>query len=1138
MVALEGGRFATSDLNDLYRRVINRNNRLKKLIDLRAPQVIIRNEKRMLQEAVDALFDNGRRGRVIKGTNSRPLKSLSDTIKGKQGRFRQNLLGKRVDYSGRSVIVVGPELHLHECGLPKKMALELFKPFIFSELEARGLATNIKVAREMLDLAKEDSPVWDILAQVIQDHPVMLNRAPTLHRLGIQAFQPRLVDGNAIQLHPLVCVAFNADFDGDQMAVHVPLSPAAILEAQYLMLSARNLRSPANGKPVTVPQQDVVLGVYYLTFSKPGRRGEGKQFMTIDEVLRAFNRELLEIQTPIELWYEGQLVDIDNAKNPNNIIDMETKSHRGWLKTTVGRVIFNDAIPVPEDRDSTFYNGLLRKSGLLSMIDRYLREFDSISTVHLLDAIKAVGFEYATLSGISFGMDDMVIPEKKYTLVDDAADQVMVVEQQYKDGEITASDRYNKVIEIWNKCTDDVADAMKANLEKVNAKSYHLNPIFVMADSGARGSDKQLSQLAGMRGLMMKPSGEVIESPITANFKEGLTVMQYFSSTHGARKGLADTALKTSDSGYLTRRLVDVAQDVIIRETDCGTLNGIWSESIIERGQVVESLADRIVGRVGLEDVYDPYDDDKLIVEADDLITEELADDVQNAGVVKVKIRSVLTCESSHGVCQKCYGIDLSTGQMVDKGVAVGVIAAQSIGEPGTQLTMRTFHVGGAASSSDVDRAHATKRGGKVKFEGIQRAVNSKGEQIVTKRSGSINILDEDGNIRESNTVVRGAHLLVKEGDVVEPETVLAEWDPYNDMIVSEIDGEISFKDLVKDLTMIEETDPETGFSVNKVMYADDDHNPQLIIKEGKEQKSYDMPANAILLSSNHDEIKAGDFLAKIPRMLTHSSDITGGLPRVVNLFEARRPKDPAVVTEIDGVVQLGKRTKGQRIVYVVDQHTNEKRKYTIPRGRYILFGDGDEIRAGEALADGAISPHDILAIKGHHELQKFLVQEVQQVYRQQGVGINDKHLEVIIRQMLRWMVIEDQVGDTPFVCGDWVDRFEYNRVNQETDSLGGEPAKGRPILVGITKAALSTSFISAASFQETAKILTNAAVRGEIDFLRGLKENVIIGKLIPAGTGFRDHRSVELAYDKTFKSNSGGDVFEDLKQEGKFRQL
>jgi len=1110
LVPLDGGRFATSDLNDLYRRVINRNNRLKKLMELRAPEVIVRNEKRMLQEAVDALFDNGRRGRVLRGVNNRPLKSLSGTLKGKQGRFRQNLLGKRVDYSGRSVIVVGPELKLHQCGLPKKMALELFKPFIYNQLEKQQHAATIKQAREMVE--RQEPVVWDILEEVIREHPVLLNRAPTLHRLGIQAFEPVLVEGKAIKIHPLVCTAFNADFDGDQMAVHIPLSPEAQIEAAVLMLASNNILSPANGQPIAVPSQDIVLGCYYLTRDKPGAKGEGRVFASLDEVLLALDAKEVTTQTPIKLRIKGDFIDLTQEHDTQDILSAAVQENiYRVINTTVGRVIFNDQIP----EGLPFINGTMKKKGLTSIVNYCHIRLGHEMTVKMLDDLKTLGFLYATKAGISIGIDDLVTPEAKKTLVATAETDVIDVEQQYLDGVITNGERYNKVIAIWSEVTDKVAKEMFKAMDQREKDLDELNPILVMSDSGARGSAQQIRQLAGMRGLMAKPDGSIIETPIRANFREGLNVLQYFISTHGARKGLADTALKTADSGYLTRRLVDVAQDVIISEPDCGTLRGISATAIIEGGEEIESLRDRIVGRTSLDDVIDPVEG-RVIVEVGEEIDEDLAAEIQRSGVQRVRIRSVLTCESRRGCCIKCYGRNLATGRPVDIGEAVGVIAAQSIGEPGTQLTMRTFHIGGTARLEESSK-HEARVDGTIKYVDVITVKNRKGEIIAMNRNGAIIILDERGREVARYQMVYGAHIHIEEGKRVKQDQMLATWDPYTFAILTEVAGQIKFQDLKEGMTVDEEVDEVTGQSRMVVKDSPDEKKqPRLEIRSGsKVLKTYQMPVRANLMVTDGDVVEPGDVIAKIPRETTKTKDITGGLPRVVELFEARKPGEPAIMSEIDGIVELGAIAKGKRKL-IITGNDGEQREYDIPRGTHINVQEGDRVKAGEALMDGPLNPHDILRVLGMNKLQEYIVNEVQEVYRLQGVNINDKHIEVIVRQMLRWVKIRE-VGDTEFLLDEQVDRFRFSDENERVRDLDGELSQAEPLLLGITKASLSTdSFISAASFQETTRVLTEAAISGRVDHLRGLKENVIMGRLIPAGTGMEYYRNVTVERDET----------------------
>jgi DNA-directed RNA polymerase subunit beta' len=1111
LVPLDGGRFATSDLNDLYRRVINRNNRLKKLIELHAPDVIVRNEKRMLQEAVDALFDNGRRGRVLRGANNRPLKSLSDTLKGKQGRFRQNLLGKRVDYSGRSVIVVGPELKLHQAGLPKKMALELFKPFIYHRLEQRGHCTTIKQAKELVE--QQDPVVWDILEEVIRDHPILLNRAPTLHRLGIQAFEPVLVEGKAIRIHPLVCTAFNADFDGDQMAVHIPLSPEAQIEASTLMLASNNILSPAHGSPIATPSQDMVLGLYYLTKARKGTKGEGRTFASMDDVMIALEMGEVETLTPIRLRYTGRVIDLTKAYDSQEILQTEPVEYsKQYMDTTVGRVILNDVLP----EEMPFINGLLKKKGLTQLVQYCYLQFGLQTTVSMLDEIKSLGFLYATRAGVSIGIDDMVVPATKQTLVRDAEKAVMEVQQQYLDGAITQGERYNKIIEIWAKVTERVSEEMFKRMEEDDRTGAYLNPIYIMADSGARGSRQQIRQLSGMRGLMAKPSGEIIETPITANFREGLNVLQYFISTHGARKGLADTALKTADSGYLTRRLVDVAQDVIITERDCGTMEGIDVEEIREAGETIERLGDRIVGRVALDDVRD-YENN-VIVAANQEINEDLAAQIEKAGIERVRIRSVLTCESRRGVCELCYGRNLATRRLVERGEAVGVIAAQSIGEPGTQLTMRTFHIGGAATRAAEQSTQDAKSNGFIRYIDVNTVRTVRGEIVAMNRTGKIAVVDDKGREKERYQVVYGAKILVEDGAPVSTNQKLLEWDPYTFSILTEVSGVVKFRDMIENLTIKEQVDEITGLSQWVVVDSPDEKKlPSVVVApqghhSRSEEKRYLMPTNAHLMVSDGDEVHAGDVLAKIPRATTKTKDITGGLPRVVELFEARKPRETATIAEINGTVKYGEIAKGHRKIYIISEDGTEQREYSLPRGVHIKVQEGERVQAGDALVDGPLNPHDILRVKGNKELQKYLVNEIQEVYRLQGVNINDKHLEVIVRQMLRWIKVTD-IGDTEFLPEEVVDRFKFREENERVIRAGGRPAEGASVLLGITKASLSTdSFISAASFQETTRVLTEASINGKVDYLRGLKENVIMGRLIPAGTGMEYYRRVKIA--------------------------
>ena len=1107
LVPLDGGRFATSDLNDLYRRVINRNNRLKRLMELQAPEVIIRNEKRMLQEAVDALFDNGRRGRAIAGPNKRPLKSLSDMLKGKSGRFRQNLLGKRVDYSGRSVIVVGPELRLHQCGLPKKMALELFKPFIYNKLEEQGFVTTIKSAKKMVE--KERPEVWDVLEEVIKEHPVMLNRAPTLHRLGIQAFEPVLIEGKAIQLHPLVCTAFNADFDGDQMAVHLPLSIESQVEARVLMMSTNNILSPANGKPIIVPSQDMVLGIYYMTREKFFAVGEGKILASPEEVRIAFDAGAIDLQARIKV----RMRNLASDEAPQII------------ETTTGRIILREILPgtVPYSA----INKVMTKKELSALVDICYRLAGNKETVLLADKLKEIGFRYSNLAGISICINDMVIPEGKPAIIDKATEEVKEIQNQYTEGLITDGERYNKVIDIWAKANEEIGKEMLDNLSRETlispdgkeVKSPSFNAIHMMADSGSRGSAAQIRQLAGMRGLMAKPSGEIIETPITANFREGLTVLQYFISTHGARKGLADTALKTANSGYLTRRLVDVAQDAIITERDCGTLDGLLVSALTEGGEIIEHIGDRILGRVALDDILDPVTGE-ILVPANNDIDETLVKRIEDAGLEKVKIRSVLTCQSRRGICAMCYGRDLARGHLVNMGEAVGVIAAQSIGEPGTQLTMRTFHIGGTASRRAEQTSLEARNEGKVKFININSVVNADGHHIVMNRNGEIAIVDETGRERERYGIVYGAKIKAHPDGLVKPGESLAEWDPYTMPILTEVSGKVKFGDIIEGVTMEEQLDDVTGLSRKVIIESrDPDKRPRITLKEesGKTVKigeslmgRYFLPVGANISVQDDTVINAGDVIAKIPRETTKTKDITGGLPRVAELFEARKPKDFAVISEIDGVVTFGKDAKGKRKV-IITPDLGEPKEYLIPKGKHISVHESDHVRAGEALMDGSSNPHDILRVLGQKELAKYLVDEVQEVYRLQGVKINDKHIETIVRQMLRRVRIKD-VGDSNLLIDDQLERYIFEDENERVFKKGGRPAIAEPLLLGITKASLSTeSFISAASFQETTKVLTQASIEGKVDSLRGLKENVIMGRLIPAGTGLARYRNLKL---------------------------
>jgi DNA-directed RNA polymerase subunit beta' len=1103
LVPLDGGRFATSDLNDLYRRVINRNNRLKRLLELNAPDIIVRNEKRMLQEAVDVLFDNGRRGKVVTGANKRPFKSLSDMLKGKQGRFRQNLLGKRVDYSGRSVIVVGPDLRLHQCGLPKKMALELFKPFIYNKLDEKGMVTTIKSAKKMVE--RETPEVWDALDEVVREYCIILNRAPTLHRLGMQAFEPILIEGKAIQLHPLVCTAFNADFDGDQMAVHIPLSLEAQIEARVLMMSTNNILSPANGDPIIVPSQDIVLGIYYMTRERPFSKGEGKIFSSPEEVRVAYDAGELDLHAGIKVRIDGKITP-----------------------TTTGRILLYEVIPektIPFE----LVNKVMTKKELRFLINESHRKAGIKTTVILGDRLKDIGYKYATLSGISISMKDMVIPSAKEQIIQDAEKEVKKIEEQYIDGLITDGEKYNKVVDIWAKSTENVASEMMKEMEtevvegprSQKAEVTGFNPVYMMSDSGARGSKDQMRQLAGMRGLMAKPSGEIIETPITSNFREGLTVLQYFISTHGARKGLADTALKTANSGYLTRRLVDVSQEAIITEEDCGTMDGIWVEALVEGGEILQRVGERILGRVALEDIYDPVTDE-LLVRANEEIGEEEVRKIEEAGIERARIRSVLTCEAKRGVCRACYGRDLAHGHQVNLGEAVGVIAAQSIGEPGTQLTMRTFHIGGTASKRVEQSTVQPRNEGQIKFINLRTVERLDGDLAAMNRNGEIAILGKGQREVERYPIIYGAKLKVRDGQQVKPGEVLAEWDPFTIPIITEVPGTVKFGDVLEGRTMQEKRDMVTG-KISRVIVEsrDVDVRPRISIKdssgrtaslsESKKAKArYYLPVGAIIMVNEGDSVGPGAVLGKIPRETTKTKDITGGLPRVAELFEVRKPKETAIISEIDGVVSFGKYTKGKRKMTITPD-VGEPVNYFVPRGKHVSVLDGDYVRAGEALMDGSADPHDILKIRGLKELAKYLVNEVQEVYRLQGVKINDKHIEVIVRQMVRQVSVTDP-GDSQFLLGDNVEKWRFEEENRKIAEKGGRPALARPLLLGITKASLNTeSFISAASFQETTKVLSDASIAGKIDFLKGLKENVIMGRLIPAGTGLREYRNVDI---------------------------
>ena len=1209
LVPLEGGRFATSDLNDLYRRVINRNNRLKRLLDLRAPNIIIRNEKRMLQEAVDVLFDNGRYGRVVTGPNRRPLKSLSDALRGKQGRFRQNLLGKRVDYSGRSVIVVGPELRLHQCGLPKKMALELFKPFVFYRLEEKGLVTTVKSAKKLVE--RETPEVWDTLDEVVKEYPVILNRAPTLHRLGLQAFEPILIEGKAIQLHPLVCTAFNADFDGDQMAVHVPLSIESQIEARVLMLSSNNILSPAHGDPIIVPTQDIVLGIYYMTREVAGVKGEGKIFANPEEVRSAYDsdevdlhakiivridgervettvgriilREILPHETVVQLSHievssekeaESAMADLKEGTDFAQVAQAISKSRDRAQDGDMGFILREQLEEVygiiPSDIDAIFsldvgemsdvintngdyhifklldkrvelpfelINRVMDKKALSLLTNYCYRTLGGKATVILSDRLKDMGYRFATQAGISICVDDMVIPEKKWEIIEKAGQDVAQINEQYTEGLITRGEKYNKVVDIWAKATTQVANEMMQKMKEAPiededgklkprrteewAEEGSFNPIYMMADSGSRGSKDQMRQLAGMRGLMAKPSGEIIETPITANFREGLSVLQYFSSTHGARKGLADTALKTANSGYLTRRLVDVAQDCVTVEEDCHTLTGIEVEALIEAGEIIQRVGERVLGRVALEDIRDPYTDEVLVY-ANEEIDEGKVSAIDQAGITKVKIRSVLTCKSRDGVCCKCYGRDLAYGQPVEVGTPIGILAAQSIGEPGTQLTMRTFHIGGTARSAAEQADRRAVNAGRIKYLGVNTVEIANNEFVVMNRQGGeFAIVDDQGRERERYPVIYGAHFTVKDGQEVNSGDLLVRWDPYTTPILTEADGVVKFGDVLPGSTMQEKVDPVTGKASQVIVqHKDADVRPRISIKDENNKTAklpsggnarYFLPVAAILMVSEGNTVSAGDVIAKLPRETTKTKDITGGLPRVAELFECRKPKEAAILSEIDGYVSISKGAKGRQKVTVMPPDVGEKKEYLIPRGKHISVLEGDYLRAGDPLMGGSANPHDILNIMGERDLARYLVDEVQEVYRLQGVRINDKHIEVIVRQMLERVKIVDP-GDTDFILEEHVEKRRFEDVNKEVLARGGAPAVAKPLLLGITKASLSTeSFISAASFQETTKVLTEASIAGKVDYLKGLKENVIMGRIIPAGTGMKKYRSARI---------------------------
>jgi DNA-directed RNA polymerase subunit beta' len=1099
LVPLEGGRFATSDLNDLYRRVINRNNRLKNLLQLKTPEVIIRNEKRMLQEAVDALFDNGRHGRAVTGAGNRSLKSLSDMLKGKSGRFRQNLLGKRVDYSGRSVIVIGPELKLHQCGLPKKMALVLFEPFIIRRLKELGYVHTVRSAKKMIE--RQTTEVWDILEEVTRGHPVMLNRAPTLHRLSVQAFEPQLIEGEAIRIHPLVCTAYNADFDGDQMAVHVPLSVEAQMEARLLMMAPNNIFSPSSGKPIITPTQDITLGCYYLTAEPknplPANLNTLKLFGSKTEVVFAYSDGAVYTHERIRL------------ANP----DLGRKSefgdmNRRVIETTVGRVLFSEIWP-PE---MGMPNKVVRKSELGDLIWRCYKIAGHEKTVIMLDKLKELGFREATKAGVSIGIDDMIIPKEKDQEIDAAQKQIREVEKQYRKGVITPGERYNKIVDIWTHCTDQIANVMLRTLEQNQGKK-EFNPVSLMVDSGARGNRQQVRQLAGVRGLMAKPSGDIIEKPILSNFREGLTVLEYFISTHGARKGLADTALKTADSGYMTRKLVDVAQDVIIRESDCGTTNGIWVQAIYEGEDEVVKLGERLIGRHSCDDIFNPQAPKEYLVRSGEEIDEIKAKAIDASGVEKVKIRSVLTCESKQGVCMSCYGRNLATGLKVKLGEAVGIIAAQSIGEPGTQLTMRTFHIGGTASQVFKQPQIKAKFDGLLRYNELRCVQLEDGNNIVLNKNGSVSILADDGRELEAHNIVIGAVISVPEGQKVKKGDTFVQWDPYNVPILSEKAGRVKFVDIIEGVTMKQETDETTGQEAMVVIDHKEDLHPQIVILDDSNEPiaNYLIPSGAHIVVSEEDKIVAGTLMAKTPRKTSKTKDITGGLPRVAELFEARRPKDASEISKIDGIVDFGPSVRGKRCIVIKDQQTGVEEEHLIPIGKHVIVFKGDYVHKGQQLTEGPIDPHEILDVCGPQELQEHLVNEVQEVYRLQGVTINDKHIEIIVRQMLRKVRITEP-GDTTFLWGEQVDKLEFEEENQRVEKMGGKPSEAQPVLLGITKASLETeSFLSAASFQDTTRVLTEAATRARVDYLRGFKENVIMGHIIPAGTGFDMHRKVTL---------------------------
>lgn len=1119
LVRLDGGRFASSDLNDLYRRVINRNNRLKRLLDLKAPELIIKNEKRMLQEAVDALFDNQKRNKSYMSSQKRPLKSLSDSLKGKQGRFRQNLLGKRVDYSGRSVIVVDPKLKLDQCGIPKKMALELFKPFIYNKLEKKGVVTTLRVARTWVEENRDE--IWDALDEVIREHTVLLNRAPTLHRLGIQAFRPHLVEGNSITLHPLVCPAFNADFDGDQMAVHIPLSLEAQAESQLLMLSTNNILNPSNGKPLAVPTQDMILGFYYLTFTKKGLKGENMIFPSRKDAVHAYESGIVALNTKIRVRYYGELKNLDsymldNQDVANCPVTEIKKGENRLLVTTPGRVLFNELLPegVP------YVNGLIKRKGVQNLVYYIYLKYGFKETVETLDRLKEGGFEYATKAGFTISISDLVIPPEKEKIIAETEKELEQVEQIYAAGGLSAGERHNTIIDKWSRATDQIRETMFAGMRKMSYEGENINPIFVMSDSGARGSKDQLKQLAGMRGLMAKPSGEILETPITANFKEGLSVLQYFISTHGARKGLADTALKTADAGYLTRKLVDAAVEVIVKEEDCGTINGVEVSDIIENGKEIEPLIERIVGRKALHDIPYPDDSERIIVKAGEEIDEAKGKEIVDAGILKVKIRAVLTCETRSGVCQTCYGRNLSTGKIIDLGEAVGVIAAQSIGEPGTQLTMRTFHIGGVASGGEGQTRLHSGFDGKIVFKGLEIIEDKDGSYITMNRTGSLQILDSKNREKAIYPVTYGSKVKVSDGQKVDKGDLLLEWDPFANAILTKEDGVVELRDLEDNVSFVHDRDEITGKLTAIIIDIKneklrDELQPQILIRNAETHKitrRFYLPVNAHLSVKDGDVVHAGDVLAKIPSEFAKTKDITGGLPRVTELFEARRPKVPAKMAQIDGVVEYGKLLKGSRKLIIKPFDKNARPdEHNIPRGAYIIVGDGDKIRAGTALMDGPLNPIDILTVLGEHKLAEYLLKEIQDVYRLQGVAINDKHIEIIIRQMIKWRRIEE-VGDTRFIPEQIVEKWKFEEENSRVIAAGGQPAKAKSHLLPISRAALAyDSFISAAAFQETTRVLTEAAIAGKEDKLNGIKENVTMGRLIPAGTGYDHYRNFEI---------------------------